>query len=309
MKDSRLMFTEGELPPEEENAAVDAVDAGTRITELTVWNTRAEMQRRKKQAEKHKAENNPESKQNQRRAMKRRYAHRHGEEAERTAEWTAEAAEKAARAAREAAERAAEFVKEHWKGIAVIAAIVLLLVFLTSVFSTCSVFVGGVSGVVNESTYSTTDEDIHGGEDAYLALEADLRQMLADYEGVYDEIIYNLDEIGHDPYALISLLSAVYPEGWTLAEAQSTLETIFWKEYRIGENVLYETRYRPVSIPDPPYTVQQPYHYTICTLSLRNHDLTEVAEAYLTPEQYERFEMYMETHGLRPDLFPETTAP
>lgn len=84
--------------------------------------------------------------------MKRRYARRHGEETERTAERTAEAAEKAARAAREAAERAAEFVKEHWKGIAVIAAIVLLLVFLTSVFSTCSVFVGGVSGVVNEST-------------------------------------------------------------------------------------------------------------------------------------------------------------
>ncbi len=311
MKDSRLMFTEGELPPEEENSAVDAVDAGTRITELSVWKTREDIQHRQKQAEKHKAESNPESKQNQRRVMKKRYSRRHGEEAERTAERTAEAAEKAARAAEEAAEKAAEFIKEHWKGIAIVGAIALLLVFLTSVFSTCSVFVSGVGGVVSESGYAATDEDILSGEEAYLALEENLRETLAAYEtnGVYDEILYDLDEIGHDPYALISIVSAVYPDGWTLAQAQATLETIFWKQYRMGENVLYETRYRPVSIPDPPYTVQQPYHYTICTVSLRNHDLTEVAEAYLTPEQYERFEMYMETHGLRPDLFPETAAP
>ena len=110
MKDSRLMFTEGELPPEEENSAVDAVDAGTRITELSVWKTREDIQHRQKQAEKHKAESNPESKQNQRRVMKKRYSRRHGEEAERTAERTAEAAEKAARAAEEAAEKAAEGV-------------------------------------------------------------------------------------------------------------------------------------------------------------------------------------------------------
>ena len=308
MKDSRLMFTEGELPPEDENSAVDAVDAGTRITELSVWNTRAEIHRKQKQADKAKPkdESSQETKQFQRRAMKKRYAQRHGEEAEKTTERTAEAAEKAAHAAEEAAQKIGEYIREHWKGFAVIGAIALLLVFLTSVFSTCSVFVGGVSGVVSESSYSAADEDILGGEDAYLALEEDLRQRIADYEtnGVYDEVVYDLEEIGHDPYALTSLLSAVYPDGWTLAEAQETLETIFWKQYRIGENVLYETRYRPVAIPDPPYTVQEPYHYTICTLSLRNYDLSEVAEAYLTPEQYERFEIYMETHGLRSDLFP-----
>ena len=165
--------------------------------------------------------------------------------------------------------------------------------------------------MVGESSFTAADEEIHGAEDAYRTLEEELRRMIADYETTtdYDEYIYTLDEIGHDPYELIALLSALYPGEWTLAEVRETLETVFWKQYRLSENCLYETRYRTLAISEPPYAVQEPYRYTVCTLTLRNHSLSEVAAAYLTPEQMETFALYMETHGLRSDLFGETESP
>ena len=41
----------------------------------------------------------------------------------------------------------------------------------------------------------------------------------------------NADEIEHDPYVLISILSALHEGVFTLDEAQSTLEMLFEKQY------------------------------------------------------------------------------
>ena len=303
MKDSRLMFTDGELPPEDDNPATDAADTGERITELSVWHNRPEV--KKKQSEKSKSDGGSDTHLKQKQSVKKRYAAKSRENAEKTAEKTAEAAEKAARAVEEASKKIGEFIKTHWKGIAIVGAIALLLVFLTSVFSTCTAFAGCMGGVVSESSYSAEEADLLDAEALYFSLEEELWEMIAEYSesGTYDEVIYDLENIGHDPYALAAILSAVYPEGWTLDSARGVIETIFWKEYRLSGNMRYETRYRTVSIPDPPYTVQEPYRFSICTVSLQNHDLPEVAKAYLTPDQYERFTILMETHGLRSDLF------
>ena len=54
-----------------------------------------------------------------------------------------------------------------------------------------------------------------GAEEDYLELEKKLdeqiRQMESTHPG-YDEYRYQLDEIGHDPYQLISHLTSVYEE-------------------------------------------------------------------------------------------------
>ena len=56
-----------------------------------------------------------------------------------------------------------------------------------------------------------------GAEADYAALEADLQYELDHYETLhsgYDEYHYELDEIGHDPYVLISFLTAPCPMHW-----------------------------------------------------------------------------------------------
>ena len=55
-----------------------------------------------------------------------------------------------------------------------------------------------------------------GAEAAYAELEADLQYELDHYETLhpgYDEYHYDLDEIIHDPYVLVSLLTAYYEGG------------------------------------------------------------------------------------------------
>ena len=67
---------------------------------------------------------------------------------------------------------------------------------------------GGLSGV-GLTTYPSADEDLLGAEAAYAAMEAELQEYLDTYEAThdYDEYIFELDEISHDPYVLLSLLT------------------------------------------------------------------------------------------------------
>ena len=60
---------------------------------------------------------------------------------------------------------------------------------------------------------------ILGAEAAYTGLEAELQTYLDTYESThdYDEYHFDLDEIEHDPYVLISLLSALHEGEWTLS--------------------------------------------------------------------------------------------
>ena len=84
------------------------------------------------------------------------------------------------------------------------------------------------------SSYLSEDADITGAESAYVAMEAELQDMLdnieSEYPG-YDEYRVTADEIEHDPYVLISILSAWHEGVFTLDEAQSTLEMLFDKQY------------------------------------------------------------------------------
>ena len=121
--------------------------------------------------------------------------------AEKTAEATATAAKKAAEKAKEAA----EFVAHHWKGVLVVLAGFLLIVLLIGGLQSCSALVGAAGGGVAASSYQSEDADILAAEAAYCALEAELQEYLDTYERThdYDEYHYDLDEIKHDPYAVV----------------------------------------------------------------------------------------------------------
>ena len=146
-------------------------------------------------------------------------------------------------------------------------------------------------------------------EAAKRGAKADLRSMLDNYEAAhsYDEYHFDLDGIEHDPYVLLSILSAFHPEGWTLAEVEADLQTLFDRQYILTESVEVEVRYRTETRTDSEgntYDVEVPYNYYICTVTLENFNLSHVPVYIMGEDQLSRYALYMAALGNRPDLFP-----
>ncbi len=267
---------------------------------------------RKAVAENPQLASNPISRLWQKRKLQKQYAAAYraaGKTAQagKTAEATAKAANKTAQESK----RTALFLKRHWKGALIVGGIGLLLVMLLGSLQSCSsMFGGGVSNIM-ASSYLSEDADMLAAEEAYCAKEDELREYLDTYEAThdYDEYHFDLDEIEHDPYVLISILSALHEGVFTIDQAQGDLQTLFDKQYILTETVTTETRYRTETRTDSEgntYTVRVPYTWTICTVTLENFDLSHVPVYMMGEEQLSLYATYMSTLGNRPDLFPSS---
>ena len=267
---------------------------------------------RKAVAENPQLASNPISRLWQKRKLQKQYAaayHAAGKTAQ--AGKTAEATAKAAKKTAQKSKRTALFLKRHWKGALIVGGIGLLLVMLLGSLQSCSsMFGGGVSNIM-ASSYLSEDADMLAAEEAYCAKEDELREYLDTYEAThdYDEYHFDLDEIEHDPYVLISILSVLHEGAWTLDQVQGTLETLFDRQYILTEDVVVEVRYRTESRTDSEgnsYDVEVPYNYYICYVTLENRNLSHLPLEMMNEEQMSRYSLYMSTLGNRPDLFPES---
>ena len=274
---------------------------------------RANLDALQKKAEIDSPTSNPVSKWQQKQAIKKQYAAaKHNQ----TAQTTAKAAENTAKAAKKAAEKAekaGKYVWEHRRGFAIAAAILLMLAFLLNGLSSCSVMMDGVGSGIAASTYPSQDADMLGAEAQYCAMEAELQRYLDTYESThdYDEYHFDLDTIEHDPYVLISIITALHQGEWTLDEVQGTLQMLFDRQYILTEDVVVETRYRTETDTwtdadgnTHTDTYQVPYDYYICTVTLENFNLSHVPVYIMSEEQLGMYATYMATLGNRPDLFP-----
>ena len=267
---------------------------------------------RKAVAENPQLASNPISRLWQKRKLQKQYAAAY-RAAGKTAQAgkTAEATAKAAKKTAQESKRTVLFVKRHWKGALIVGGIGLLLVMLLGSLQSCSsMFGGGVSNIM-ASSYLSEDADMLAAEEAYCAKEDELREYLDTYEAThdYDEYHFDLDEIEHDPYVLISILSALHEGVFTIDQVQGDLQTLFDKQYILTETVTTETRYRTETRTDSegnPYTVRVPYTWTICTVTLENFDLSHVPVYMMGEEQLSLYATYMSTLGNRPDLFPSS---
>ena len=257
---------------------------------------------------------NPLSRLRQKQAIKKQYAaaKRAGQTAG-TAGKTAGNTAKAAKTAAQKGGQAAGFLWRHKKGSLIVIALFLIVCLLLNSLSSCSVLLqGGFSGLAG-STYPAKDSDMLGAEDAYAEMEADLQYELDHYESLhsgYDEYHYDLDEIKHDPYVLVSILTAYHQGEWTLDEVQGTLAMLFEKQYILTERVEVETRYRTETDTwtdeegnSHTDTYEVPYDYYICYVTLENFDLSHVPVYIMSEEQLSLYAVYMSTLGNRPDLF------
>ena len=274
---------------------------------------RANLDALQKKAEIDSPTSNPVSKWQQKQAIKKQYAAAKHNQAAQTTAKAAENTAKAAKKAAEKAEKAGKYVWEHRRGFAIAAAILLMLAFLLNGLSSCSVIMDGVGSGIAASTYPSQDADMLGAEAQYCAMEAELQRYLDTYESThdYDEYHFDLDTIEHDPYVLISMITALHQGEWTLEEVQGTLQMLFDRQYILTEDVVVETRYRTETDTwtdadgnTHTDTYQVPYDYYICTVTLENFNLSHVPVYIMSEEQLGMYATYMATLGNRPDLFP-----
>ncbi len=245
--------------------------------------------------------------------LKKQYAKQARQAAKQTAKQGAKAAGKTAAATEKLAERAVAFVKRHPVGALIALACVVLVLSLQSCASSLVSLGNAAAGAVGATTYPAEDGDMLGAEAAYCSLEAELQHYLDTYESThdYDEYHYDLDAIEHDPYVLVSILSAWHEGEWTLADVQPTLQMLFDRQYTLTENVVKERRYyietdtwtdEDGNTHTDSYRVY--YDYFICYVTLDNFNLSHLPIYIMGEEKVSRYSLYMATLGNRPDLFP-----
>lgn len=259
---------------------------------------------------------NPYSRWQQKRAIKKEYmAAKTGEKGASAAKTTQKTAKSAKKAA-ENTKKSAGFLRRHWKGALIVLALLLTAAFFLSVVSSCSVMVQGGVSVFGASTYPVEDADMLAAEAQYCALEEELQEYLDTYESThdYDEYHYELDDIEHDPYVLISAITALHGGEWTIGEVGGTIQMLFDKQYILTEDVEVETRYRTETDTwtdaegnTHTDTYEVPYDYYICTVKLENFNLSHVPVYIMSEEQLSMYATYMSTLGNRPDLFPDSS--
>ena len=255
------------------------------------------------------AASNPVSRFLQKQRIKRNYA-KELRQAEKTAKNTAATAKSAAQKAKDAFKETFLYIKHHSRAVLLVIGIGACVALLFGGVSSCSMMAGSGVGGVFTSSYLSEDADMLAAEAAYCELEQELQYELDHYEALhpgYDEYRFDLDEIEHDPYVLISILTAFHEGVFTIDEVQAELQMLFEKQYILTQTVEVEVRYRTETRTDSEgndYDVEVPYNYYICKVRLENFDLSHVPVYIMDEETLSLYAVYMATLGNREDLFP-----
>ncbi|MGN1143761.1 MAG: CD1108 family mobile element protein, partial [Anaerovoracaceae bacterium] len=165
-------------------------------------------------------------------------------QAARNGEQTAQTAIQVSQTVIVKAKKAAAAVVRRNSGFLGAAAVMVMLFALAATsLSSCSAFLQGGTTTVVGTTYPSTDEDIYAVENAYKALEnalnAQINSMESRHPG-YDDYRYQVDEISHNPYHLISYFTAKYGE-FTYEQVADELKEIFLQQYGISTEGTRET--------------------------------------------------------------------
>ncbi len=275
-----------EMRESDDNAGTSAAESGVSAVETVYHAERSAQYSRKMKKSRNSvretAETSPKSKLQQKKSIRQQYA-----DGKRKSDTTATASEVAAKAVEKItkqARRTVRFVRSHSRMFVILLALLAVLMIFMGMISSCAMIFQGVLGSMSSSTtYPSDDEDMMDVETAYCDMEAELQEILDDYED--SGCIVNGSVLGHDPYVLTAILSAVYGE-YTLADVQPMLDLLFEMQYELTEeDVIF-------------------YDEIVCMVTLECTPLEDLLDDLLTDEQKEQYEIYMETQGNYPDLFP-----
>ena len=186
----------------------------------------------------------------------------------------------------------------------------LLMVIMVSV-SSCGAMFADTQSTILAASYLSKPEEIDAADLQLTRLELDLQNEIdrveTDYPG-YDEYSYNLGAIGHNPFTLISYLSAVHTE-FTASGVESEIQALFDEMYTLTLTPDTETRTKQVQSTDaegnPLYDENgdavmedEEYEVSILRVTLTAIPLESLVSGKMDTEQAEIFAMYRETNGL-----------
>ena len=242
--------------------------------------------------------------------QKKRYKEAYA--AARNGKTAAGAAAKATQAAGSKAKATIQTFFRKNKGIFIGAGVIALFVLIFgAILSSCTAMMQGTQNTLISSTYPSQDADIYAAENAYLALEEELNEQINNMESThpgYDEYNYQIDEISHNPYQLISYLTAKYEE-FTYAQVAGEVESLFTQQYELIVDEVIEIRTRTVTDPETGEETEEEYEYRILNITLINHGFDSVARSNMDGDQSGRYTLYNTTYGNRNYLFDKATLP
>lgn len=222
-------------------------------------------------------------------------------------------------------EKVQNFLAEHKVAVAIVILIGLLIFIVIGSLTMCGSAGSGSTSIIFGTTYLASDEDILGAEEIYCGLEAGLQAQIDSIETTYpgyDEYRYQIDEISHDPYALISYLTVKYGE-FTVDQVTTEINNLFSQQYTLNIWETTETRTREVTRTEErqvrnPRTGQvetqiitvtetEEYEAVILNVSLTNKGLDMVVFENLDEEEFQSYRNYQAVQGNRRYLFGEPT--
>ncbi len=165
--------------------------------------------------------------------------------------------EKASKAAKEAVEtgqkatfaiakQAEELIRTHASLLTSIGVLLVIILLVMGLLSSCAAMFGqGYSGIM-ASSYTAVPAEIDAADLGLTQLEMDLQNQVDHIETTYpgyDEYRYNIGAIGHDPFTLISYLTALHSE-FTAEEVSEEVAELFDEMYSLTTEEVTETRTR-----------------------------------------------------------------
>ena len=181
--------------------------------------------------------------------------------------------------------------------IGIVAVGVLFVAMSGALFTSSGTMLAGIQSAVIATCYVADEEPINQSDISYSEMEADLQLSINKTEQDfpdYDEYLYNVGEISHNPYELLGYLSAVYDD-FTYAQVEPELERLFDLQYRLSREEIVETRTRVSEDGE-----EEEYEWRILKTTLTVRPLSEIINAGLAPgDQTDRYGVYMQTCGNR----------
>ena len=198
-----------------------------------------------------------------------------------------------------------EFFENHPIICFLFVLLALLIIFVAANFNACSAVMSGFGTVTMETSYTANDRDILSAESKYRAKEKALQKKIDAIEKTYpgyDEYRYNVEGIGHDPFELAALLTALY-EDYTASEVKEALQTIFDYQYDFYTCEIVEVRTK-TELDSEGNPIQVSYNYYILQITLKNNGISKAKEALLADEALKsRYEIVLAMKGNKPEIF------
>ena len=209
-----------------------------------------------------------------------------------------------------------EFARKNAGLLVTVGIMALLLMMIMVSVSSCGAMFADTQSTILAASYLSKPKEIDTADLQFTRLELDLQKEIdrveTDNPG-YDEYSYNLGAIGHNPFTLISYLSAVHTE-FTASGVESEIQALFDEMYTLTLTPDTETRTRTVTktgtrtVTDPvtgeeteeeyEYEEEEEYEVSILRVTLTVIPLESLVSGKMDTEQAEIFAMYGETNGL-----------